>query len=519
MHRPSSISQRHSLQELLGRAIPVEPQLVRRPSPAILADWFVHSVGPPGGTTRRRRLRAIEARVVLSQISGIIQSPPRHHNLPFVHTACRQLLRLLTEFHHLMVGHGWLIVLVFVVLSAEARGLSSSLAQSAPPAFGVVESRYAATELMTVGVAQPALIASPADLTSLLSASSPDAIAPALREPRELVSAFSELHQLADNETLGVIAARYGISIESLIWSNGLDQGDALMAGQVLRIPRISGVPYTVIEGETIEEIAARFSVTAGAIIGFGPNRMLEGRLPPAGTEIFIPGATLALPTFIENGQPIDPAKRRVEPAGLVLAAESNLREGPSTAYPRMIQLTAGRRVALLGRHGDWLKVAIGGTGGWMRADLLSITSGVVERLPEVNDFPPPPPRWVWPTRGEISSGFGRRWGSFHNGIDITNRAWTPIVAARAGWVKEAGWCSGYGYCVKLQHEGGVETIYGHMIDDPVVSAGDEVGVGELIGYMGSTYDRAGGGYSTGVHLHFTITINGRAVNPLKFLP
>jgi murein DD-endopeptidase MepM/ murein hydrolase activator NlpD len=45
------------------------------------------------------------------------------------------------------------------------------------------------------------------------------------------------------------------------------------------------------------------------------------------------------------------------------------------------------------------------------------------------------------------------------------------------------------------------------------------VRAGQLIGHMGSTYDRAGGGYSTGVHLHFTILVNGRAVNPLRYLP
>ena len=72
---------------------------------------------------------------------------------------------------------------------------------------------------------------------------------------------------------------------------------------------------------------------------------------------------------------------------------------------------------------------------------------------------------------------------------------------------------------MRLGHEGGVETIYGHLIARPPVSVGDEVAVGELIGHMGSTYDRAGGGYSTGVHLHFTVLVNGRAVNPLRFLP
>ena len=85
--------------------------------------------------------------------------------------------------------------------------------------------------------------------------------------------------------------------------------------------------------------------------------------------------------------------------------------------------------------------------------------------------------------------------------------------------MSEAGWCSGFGYCVKIDHGDGVTSIYGHMIKKPPVRAGDQVEVGDLIGYMGSTYDRSGGGYSTGVHLHFTVKVNGKAVNPLKFLP
>jgi murein DD-endopeptidase MepM/ murein hydrolase activator NlpD len=85
--------------------------------------------------------------------------------------------------------------------------------------------------------------------------------------------------------------------------------------------------------------------------------------------------------------------------------------------------------------------------------------------------------------------------------------------------VFEAGWCSGFGYCVKIDHGDGVSTIYGHMLKKPPVGAGTTVEVGDLIGYMGSTFDRSGGGFSTGVHLHFTVKVNGKAVNPLKYLP
>ena len=130
--------------------------------------------------------------------------------------------------------------------------------------------------------------------------------------------------------------------------------------------------------------------------------------------------------------------------------------------------------------------------------------------------------RWVWPTQGTITSGFGlRNLGvrEFHNGIDIANDKGTPIVAAHAGTIDEAGWCIGYGYCVKIRHVGGLVSEYGHLVAKPPVRAGQRVQTGELVGHMGTTYDRSGGGYSTGVHLHFTLRSNGRAVNPRTYLP
>jgi murein DD-endopeptidase MepM/ murein hydrolase activator NlpD len=292
------------------------------------------------------------------------------------------------------------------------------------------------------------------------------------------------------------------------------------MVGQQLRIARVSGVPHVVSAGETVVEIAAQLRVPAEAILSFGPNHLQDGRALVAGSEIFVPGADRA-PTaaLAARGAAAALAIWSPEAAGVVLVDATNMREGPGTDYRSLLQLDRGRQVALRARHGDWLQVELAGMAGWVRTDLLRIADGLANTLPATEDFPPPPPRWVWPARGTITSTFGPRWGAFHNGLDIANRAWTPIVAARTGWVREAGWCRGYGYCVKIAHSGGIETIYGHMVATPIVRAGDEVAVGELIGYMGSTFDRAGGGYSTGVHLHFTLLVHGRAVNPLPFLP
>lgn len=346
-------------------------------------------------------------------------------------------------------------------------------------------------------------------------------LAPVMRAPLRVVDVFHNTHMLAEGETLGAVAEQYNLTLETVIWSNGLHNGDILAVGQTLRIPRTSGLPYTIRSGDTLADVAARFQVAPEAILLFEPNKLHPNAPLPAGQEIFIPGGVQPLPDTLVAlcGGREGLAASMAQVAGVIREMKTNMREGPSQEYARVMQLEAGRRAQLLARHADWLKVDVAGTAGWIRTDLLMIPEGVVAALPETNDFPPPPPIWVWPTRGSITSYFGPRWGGFHNGVDIANRAWTPIVAARAGRVTEAGWCSGYGYCVKMTHSGGVRTIYGHLIDDPVVDVGDEIAVGEIIGYMGSTYDRRGGGYSTGVHLHFTITVNGKAVNPLTFLP
>jgi murein DD-endopeptidase MepM/ murein hydrolase activator NlpD len=383
----------------------------------------------------------------------------------------------------------------------------------------------------------------PASLTALPSAAAPAAafadmqVSPAyvppsgaageeaiaLRPLRALASpAYPTFHTLAEGETLGDVAARYGVTAETLFWANGLGQSVFLPAGRELRVPRVSGVPHTVQAGETIESIAAQYGVPPEALVLVAANGLRAGEAPPAGREIFVPGGSTPLPEGVAAADG-GVAGLRAVLAGAVREAETNLRAGPGRAYERVAELDADYLLEPIARHDDWVKVGAGELGeGWVRADLIWLAPGALEALPETNDFPPPPPRWVWPSYGELTSPFGWRsvpFRSFHNGLDIANAAGTPIFAARTGRVTEAGWCRGYGYCVRIDHGEGVMTIYGHLLKKPRVARGDTVEAGDRIGLMGSTYDRAGGGYSTGVHLHFTVTVNGRPVNPLKFLP
>ena len=110
-----------------------------------------------------------------------------------------------------------------------------------------------------------------------------------------------------------------------------------------------------------------------------------------------------------------------------------------------------------------------------------------------------------------ITSRFGWRSSGYHYGIDLAKPNGSPIYAAEAGVVTFADWYGGYGYLIKIQHAGSYETYYGHC-SKILVSVGDEVAQGDLIGNVGST------GRSTGPHVHMEIRYEGTPLNPEVFL-
>ena len=126
---------------------------------------------------------------------------------------------------------------------------------------------------------------------------------------------------------------------------------------------------------------------------------------------------------------------------------------------------------------------------------------------------------WLYPLpyRVAVTIAYGYRvhpvtgaW-SFHTGVDLGAAEGTPIYATRSGTVTTATYSDVYGNYVTINHGDGYSSLYGHMTHY-VVSAGEYVSQGEVIGYVGST------GWSTGPHLHFTIYYNGSTVNPMDYI-
>ena len=122
-----------------------------------------------------------------------------------------------------------------------------------------------------------------------------------------------------------------------------------------------------------------------------------------------------------------------------------------------------------------------------------------------------------WPVRGPVRSEFGMRQSPLsgepedHKGIDIGSPPGTPVQSPAAGTVVAASSGGGYGRHVTVDHGYRVKSRYGHL-EKLDVKVGQHVEKGDVIGLVGST------GRSTGPHLHYEVLVEGKQVNPRRFL-
>lgn len=123
----------------------------------------------------------------------------------------------------------------------------------------------------------------------------------------------------------------------------------------------------------------------------------------------------------------------------------------------------------------------------------------------------------LFPTRGDLSSGFGYRWSPFehgvamHEGLDFAAAEGTAVGSAGDGVVKEVERNSTYGLVVDIEHTARITTRYAHL-SSALVKKGEKVMRGDLLGQVGST------GRSTGPHLHYEVILDGRQVDPKIYL-
>jgi hypothetical protein len=265
-------------------------------------------------------------------------------------------------------------------------------------------------------------------------------------------------YKVKAGDNLFVIAEKFGIKPETVLWGNYdvlKDNPQLLRPDQELVILPTDGVYYKWKTGDTLAGVASSFKVESDAILNWPGNRLdladvAQGNLNiPDGTWLIVPGGRREL----KDWGP--PAITRSNPA--------------AAAYYGS------------GYCGKVYEGAIG-TGAF-----------------------------VWPTTGNFLSGYD--YSAIHPGIDIAGAVGNAVFAADSGVVVFAGWSEfGYGYMIVLDHGNGWQTAYGHL-SAVGVTCGQSVGIGTVIGAVGST------GNSSGPHLHFEMRseIYGK-VNPWDFV-
>lgn len=195
---------------------------------------------------------------------------------------------------------------------------------------------------------------------------------------------------------------------------------------------------------------------------------------------------------------------RRVKVAAVAAAtgviAVAGAQFGAGAASAQTLQIPAG--VLPAGVQVPAIDVPAGPAADWAAGLLGSLDQGSAS----------PFHRTVQPVSGTLSSGYGARWGTHHGGIDIAAPIGTPIQAAADGEVISAGPASGFGQWVRIRHDDGTVTVYGH-VDTYLVSVGQRVTAGQQIATVGNR------GQSTGPHLHFEAwDAAGNRLNPNDWL-
>ncbi len=233
---------------------------------------------------------------------------------------------------------------------------------------------------------------------------------------------------------------------------------------------------YTLKKGDMLSTVAKQFGVTLGTLISF--NNIKNVRRVGNGTTLVIPNTDGVLYTAVAGDSLSGISRTSKIPYEKLL--EANALSTPV--------ITPGQKVFL--------------PGATLSTWDLRQASGEL---------------FIYPVRGYITSRFGTRRDpftgvrTFHNGVDLANAMGTPVRASMAGTVTDTGYNSSYGNYIVINHEGGFQTLYGHLKAFSV-KVGQYVNQGQLIGQMGST------GYSTGSHTHFSIFKWHRALNPLNYL-
>ncbi len=291
----------------------------------------------------------------------------------------------------------------------------------------------------------------------------------------------------------------------NLIWSSS-------ELKSTLSEPKSEAQYHKAKKGETVKAIAKRYGLTVAQLKALNPNKNFGkaknlGKLLISRQENYVRVKVMKTRTRTET-IPFETVKQN----------SSSLAKGTSKTYR---QGENGKKTI------TELMTYIDGKVSYTTVVSEKVTKSPVSKviLVGTKTYTASSSGFTWPTRGaySISSRYGYRsasisgW-SFHGGLDIVRSgggtSGTPVVAAASGVVEYAySGYTGYGHTVVINHGNGIKTRYAHMYPGSIcVRAGQNVSIGQQIGRIGST------GNSTGPHLHFEVIVNGRKVDPLRYI-
>jgi len=271
------------------------------------------------------------------------------------------------------------------------------------------------------------------------------------KKPREQTIVYT----VKIGDTISTIAEEFEISVSTILWENNLTAYSIIRPGNTLDILPVSGVSHLVKKGENVTLLANKYSVTEDEIINF--NKLDNSGRLAMDQKIIIPGGR----KINENSSVDKPTTY----SGLAVIKKFISKSDEGTSLVKNIAK-------------DFNAVPLQGN------------------------------KMNWPTVGNRISQY---YSWKHHGLDIANKIGTPLYAADAGVVEMAGWGTGYGNQIVIDHGGGKKTRYAHA-SKFYVEKGEKVAKGQIIAAMGST------GWSTGSHLHFEVIINGVKYNPLNYI-
>ncbi len=301
---------------------------------------------------------------------------------------------------------------------------------------------------------------------------------------------------------LGLISMEYGDSIE--VVEAYLNEDDLTPLGaaiqEVTQDEEKSDV-YEVVSGDTLSEIAIKTNIPMDRLIEMNESLEDENSMIRVGDELVItvPEPKLAVVRQEEMYYEEDYEEEviYVDNDDWYTTETKTLQE-PSAGHRRVIAVVTFENDKKVNQ--EIVKEEI----------TYQAVPKIVERGTKI------PPTYIKPiSGGRLTSRFGRRptrgASTNHKGVDWATPTGTAVFASCGGTVAKAGWGSGYGYVVYINHPDGRQTRYGHL-SKVLVSPGQTVSQGQKIALSGNT------GISTGPHLHFEILINGSQVDPFAYM-